>query len=216
LFRLGLVGVLRDHNPSWQLVEIENYAGLALLPDNRPPSILLLEEQLPGLAGSESITAIRLSMPDTKIIVLIEADARDHVFECLDAGAQGCLTTSAQPAQVLAAFNTVLCGGLFIPAAPRDIASPIPVRPMNPALLANGLTDRQRDVFDLMAQGYSTKLIARQLGLAVGTVKVHLAAIYRLLGAHNRAEAVARMIGTGYVNEAGTASDPLDELGLPQ
>ncbi len=48
-----------------------------------------------------------------------------------------------------------------------------------------------------MARGYSTKLIARELGLAVGTVKVHLAAIYRLLGAHNRTEAVARLVNTG-------------------
>jgi DNA-binding NarL/FixJ family response regulator len=54
------------------------------------------------------------------------------------------------------------------------------------------LTDRQRDVFNLLAEGCATKTIARRLDLAVGTVKVHLAAIYRALGANSRLEAVAK------------------------
>ena len=54
------------------------------------------------------------------------------------------------------------------------------------------LTDRQRDVFNLLAEGCATKTIARRLDLAVGTVKVHLAAIYRALGANTRLEAVAK------------------------
>ena len=58
-------------------------------------------------------------------------------------------------------------------------------------LLAH-LTDRQIEVFRLLSEGCATKTIARRLGLAVGTVKVHLAAIYRVLGAHNRVEALAK------------------------
>jgi DNA-binding NarL/FixJ family response regulator len=57
------------------------------------------------------------------------------------------------------------------------------------------LTDRQVEVFNLLSEGCATKTIARRLGLAVGTVKVHLAAIYRILGAHNRVEAIAKARG---------------------
>jgi DNA-binding NarL/FixJ family response regulator len=64
---------------------------------------------------------------------------------------------------------------------------------MQPTLAV--LTDRQRDVFRLLAEGCATKTIARRLDLAVGTVKVHLAAIYRVLGAHSRMEAMAKACG---------------------
>jgi DNA-binding NarL/FixJ family response regulator len=64
---------------------------------------------------------------------------------------------------------------------------------MQPVLAT--LTDRQRDVFRLLAEGCATKTIARRLDLAVGTVKVHLAAIYRVLGAHSRMEAMAKACG---------------------
>jgi DNA-binding NarL/FixJ family response regulator len=61
-------------------------------------------------------------------------------------------------------------------------------------LLAH-LTERQIEVFQLLSEGCATKTIARRLGLAVGTVKVHLAAIYRVLGAHSRIEALAKARG---------------------
>jgi DNA-binding NarL/FixJ family response regulator len=69
----------------------------------------------------------------------------------------------------------------------------LPDRPqfkLSPALLH--LTERQRHVFELLAEGCATKTIARRLDLAVGTVKVHLAAIYRTLGASSRLEALAK------------------------
>jgi DNA-binding NarL/FixJ family response regulator len=98
----------------------------------------------------------------------------------------GYLPKSADAAQVTVAFNTVLCDCVFAPAALTQ-ARRIPAQPV----AVTTLTGRQREVFDLMSQGFTTKTIARHLGLAVGTVKVHLAAIYRLLGAQNRIEAAA-------------------------
>jgi DNA-binding NarL/FixJ family response regulator len=62
--------------------------------------------------------------------------------------------------------------------------------------LLSHLTDRQAEVFRLLSEGCATKTIARRMGLAVGTVKVHLAAIYRVLGAHNRVEALAKVRGS--------------------
>jgi DNA-binding NarL/FixJ family response regulator len=202
------MGILRDHHAHWRLVEADTFQAALCVPMTRPPDVVLVDEQLPDLHGFEGLQRIRLMFPQARIVVLAEVDERERMLDLIDAGAHGCLTTSASPLQVLAAFNSVLCGGVFILASPRDTIQVSP-RPSAPAGFSIGsLTGRQRDVFDLMARGYSTKLIARELGLAVGTVKVHLAAIYRLLGAHNRTEAVARLVNNGSPAEQnGPAAD---------
>jgi DNA-binding NarL/FixJ family response regulator len=178
-----------------------------------PPDVVLLDEHLPDLPCFEGLQRIRLMFPQAKIIVLAATDERDRMLDLIDAGAHGCLTTAASPLQVLAAFNSVLCGGVFIPAptfvSPARETIGMTSRSSPAAGFSIGsLTGRQREVFDLMARGYSTKLIARELGLAVGTVKVHLAAIYRLLGAHNRTEAVARLVNNGLsAEQSGPGAD---------
>jgi DNA-binding NarL/FixJ family response regulator len=94
--------------------------------------------------------------------------------------------------------ETVLAGGVFAPGSlagqPLREAPPAPLpaaaEDLDPVIAQ--FTDRQRDVFLLLTEGCATKTIARRLDLAVGTVKVHLAAIYRALGAHSRLEALAK------------------------
>lgn len=194
LFRIGLIGVLKDHQPGWHITAADTFRDSTAASLHRAPDIVLVDEHLPGLNGVEGLHQVQHAYSQAKILVLANTDDRERILEFIDAGAHGCLTTSASPSQVLAAFNTLLCGGVFIPAGPRDLLPPSPVRaPAGTGFSINNLTGRQRAVFDLMARGYSTKVIARELGLAVGTVKVHLAAIYRLLGAHNRTEAVAKL-----------------------
>jgi DNA-binding NarL/FixJ family response regulator len=75
------------------------------------------------------------------------------------------------------------------PPAPSRVAAP------DASPLIAGLTERQIEVFRLLSEGCATKTIARRLGLAIGTVKVHLASIYRALDAHNRVEALAKARG---------------------
>ena len=87
-------------------------------------------------------------------------------------------------------------GGVFAPAALAGLQQTVALaRDPEATHLALHLTERQIEVFHLLSQGCATKTIARRLGLAVGTVKVHLAGIYRVLGAHNRVEAIARAGG---------------------
>jgi DNA-binding NarL/FixJ family response regulator len=204
LFRHGLTGILRDYHAGWILIEHDSVAAIVSDRPNRRPDVILLDERVPDLDGIHGLRRIRALFPAAKILILSDDDDRDQVLDFIDAGANGYVTTSANPSQVLAAFNTVLCGGVFIPASPRRAAGRLLSRTSQGFIPKGftpkgfdmaGLTGRQRDVFDLMARGYPTKVIARELGLAVGTVKVHLAAIYRLLGAHSRTEAVARLVG---------------------
>jgi DNA-binding NarL/FixJ family response regulator len=128
--------------------------------------------------------------------VLSDQDDRAAILTCLEAGAQGYILKSTNPDQFVRALETILTGGLFAPAS----LSGVPIHPPMPTyrqdlqyspVLAH-LTERQRHVFELLAEGCATKTIARRLDLAVGTVKVHLAAIYRTLGASSRLEALAK------------------------
>jgi len=121
---------------------------------------------------------------------------REAILECLAAGASGYILKSGSLDQFMRAIETILSGGVFAPAALAGLQQSVtPARDPEAAHLALHLTERQIEVFDLLSQGCATKTIARRLGLAVGTVKVHLAGIYRVLGAHNRVEAIARAGG---------------------
>lgn len=197
LFRHGLVGLLREAWPDWSLDHAGNLDDALRLIDSGAPDLVLLDLGLPGLCGAEGVQRFCDAYPDCSVVVLAETDDRAIILQCLGAGAQGYVLKSASPVQFLRALETVLSGGVFAPASLSGRALAAPARPApQPAndldpILAQ-LTDRQRDVFRLLAEGCATKTIARRLDLAVGTVKVHLAAIYRALGAHSRLEALAK------------------------
>lgn len=196
-FRRGMAGLLQESRPGWRLAEAACFEdALAHLLGQRP-DMLLLDLLLPGMDGVAGLRRLRALRPGTSIVVLADIDERETILRCLAAGAQGYVLKSASPYQFQNALDTILSGGVFAPASlsggldrtPTDASSAPAPRP--PAML----TDRQRDVFALMSEGCATKIIAQRLGLSVGTVKVHLAAIYRLLDAHSRTEAMAKARG---------------------
>jgi DNA-binding NarL/FixJ family response regulator len=197
-FRRGMTGLLQESRPGWRLAEAGTFDEvLAYLRDDTP-ELVLLDLQLPGMDGANGVRRLRMLCPGQSIVVLADSDERTTILECLAAGAQGYVLKSASPSQFLRALDTILSGGVFAPASLTGV-------PLTPPAAAPGLevsmpllvtlTDRQRDVFRLLAEGCATKTIARRLDLAVGTVKVHLAAIYRVLGAHSRMEAMAKACG---------------------
>jgi DNA-binding NarL/FixJ family response regulator len=198
LFRQGLISLLREHRPGWRLADAASLEAVIDHLRQETPALVLLDAQLPAMNGCAGLRKLCALVPTPHILVLADSDDRSAILECISAGARGYLAKSADPSQVLCALNTVLAGCVFAPASLTGILPrAITVRslPDVPRPLTT-LTDRQREVFELLAQGYATKNIARRLDLAVGTVKVHLAAIYRSLDAHSRTEAMAKAGGT--------------------
>jgi DNA-binding NarL/FixJ family response regulator len=192
LMRHALVALLREARPDWNTDDVEGINELRERINTSSPTLVLIDLPLCGIDGLRQLS---LSFPDTKFVVLSDQDNRASILACLEAGAQGYILKSTSPDQFIRALETILTGGLFAPAS----LSGMPIHPpvaaqtefkMSPALLH--LTERQRHVFELLAEGCATKTIARRLDLAVGTVKVHLAAIYRTLGASSRLEALAK------------------------
>ncbi len=202
LIRHALMALLHQAGPSWQCDDVDPsepntsaYMTLFHRIQETAPRLVLLDL---GLCGLDGLRQLRLHFPLTLFAVLSDQSDRAAILSCLEAGAQGYILKTTSPEQFVRALQTILSGGLFAPASlsvtPLHAPAPPPAstlaaRPL-PAL--THLTERQRDVFELLAEGCATKTIARRLDLAVGTVKVHLAGIYRALGASSRLEAVAK------------------------
>lgn len=192
LFRHGLRGLLKEHRPDWSCAEAGTLEELRAHLAAEPVDLLLVDIQMGGAA---TLRRLRQDFPQQSIVVLSDSDNRASILECLAAGANGYILRSTTLSQLLRALETILAGGVFAPAALTGaVSTPKPEATEISPLLAH-LTDRQIEVFRLLAEGCATKTIARRLGLAVGTVKVHLAAIYRVLGAHSRIEALAKARG---------------------
>jgi DNA-binding NarL/FixJ family response regulator len=193
LMRHALVALLREARPEWNCEDVGGLDELRSRILGASPTLVLIDLRLCGLDG---LRQLRLAFPHTTFVVLSDQDDRAAILACLEAGAQGYILKSTNPDQFIRALETILTGGLYAPASlsGTPIHPPMTIgRPdlqLSPVL--SHLTERQRHVFELLAEGCATKTIARRLDLAVGTVKVHLAAIYRTLGASSRLEALAK------------------------
>jgi DNA-binding NarL/FixJ family response regulator len=200
-YRHGLAALLRDARPDWALAEAGSYSELLERLQTAQARMVLIDLQLPGMERAQGLRRLRQLFPDRSFVVLSDDDDRGTILDCLAAGAQGYVLKSATPTVFLRAIDIILSGAVFAPASLSNVPfhPPAPVPPPHVEGVLNAtlarLTDRQRAVFALLAEGCATKEIARRLNLAIGTVKVHLAAIYRALGARSRLEAVAKARG---------------------
>lgn len=201
----GIVSLLQVVRPNWRCVVLSDMDDLHRQASGSPASILIVDLHIPELGGVAGLAGLHAAYPDHRLIGLADNDERASILAVLSAGARGYIPRTANPTQFLIAVETILAGGVFAPASltgamqPASIAAaPVAVSPVSSASSVHdsgalsGLTERQREVFLLLAEGCATKTIARRLNLGVGTVKVHLAAIYRSVGANGRLEAVAK------------------------
>lgn len=172
-------------------------SGRELVAAHPDASLLLLDLQLPGAYGMSLLSELRQSHPTVPVVVLSGSDRREDVLQAIDLGAMGFIPKRSSSRVMLQALRLILSGGVYVPPeifTQRDSAEEAPAaandpgRPLRPRDL--GLTDRQAQVFALLLQGKSNKVICRELGLAEGTVKIHVAAILRALNVHTRTQAV--------------------------
>lgn len=161
-------------------------------------SLALLDLSIPGANGLSHIEQVRNEHPSLPVVVLSGSEDADLMRRLLDLGVLGFIPKAYSPDVMLSAVRLVLSGGVYIPpmmlgqvsAAVPAAVTPAVASPESIDSLRRILTERQVDVLRLLSQGKPNKLIARDLGISEGTVKIHLAAIYRALNVRNRTEAV--------------------------
>jgi DNA-binding NarL/FixJ family response regulator len=172
-----------------------------------PLDLILLDLFLPGSVGLDLLTELRYLAISAPIVVLSASEEREDIRAALEAGAAGYIAKTVSGPDMLAALRQVLRGEIFVPASLlAKMQSQADSRPSGGEAgraIAAGLSSRQREVLGLLAEGLSNKAIARRLGLAEGTVKLHVSAILQGLGARNRTEAVTLAQRLGLVDHGG-------------
>lgn len=173
-------------------------------PEATSLTLALIDLAMPGVRGSEHLAEVVERLPEVPVIVLSGSEDPGLMKDLLSMGVQGFIPKAYSPEVMLSAVRLVLSGGVYVPplllqersdSAATQASTPAATQqpPSSDSLeerLRKLLTERQIDVLHLLSQGKPNKLIARDLGISEGTVKIHLAAIFRALNVRNRVEAV--------------------------
>jgi DNA-binding NarL/FixJ family response regulator len=162
------------------------------------PDVVLMDLHLPGLSGVEATRRITAAQPSAGVLVLTMLDADDAVFSAMRAGARGYLLKGAGRAEIASAIAAVARGEVIFSAgvatrvmdlfSGRGTGGPAPFRE---------LTEREREILDLVARGLTNAAIAQRLFLSDKTVRNHVSNIFTKLQVGGRAEAVARARDAG-------------------
>jgi DNA-binding NarL/FixJ family response regulator len=163
-------------------------AHAVTLAAERRPDLALVDLRMPRMSGVELAQALHRVSPDTKIVVYTGDVEEDAARELLAAGVAGVVLKEAPLADLERALDAVLQGGSYLD--PGIIRSGQPVK----------LTDREREVLSLLAEGLQHEQIAERLGISAETVRTHLKKASDRLGATTRTQAVATALRLGLIN----------------
>jgi two-component system response regulator NreC len=168
------------------------------------PDIVLLDISMPGLSGLDAIPLIRKATPKTKIVMLTHHEGESFVDQALRAGADGYLSKDSDPAELVLALESVHEGKMYL--SPK-VAGSLLQRGRRPESASTqtssrltDLTQREREVLQLLALGKSNKEVARALDITLGTTKKHRENLQRKLDCHSAAEMALLAIKEGLLS----------------
>lgn len=201
LLREGLVGILQSGGDVQVIAQAGDGAealdkALALRPD-----VVVTDVSMPRLSGIELALRLRQALPQTRVLVLTMHQDDQYVLQAVRAGASGYLVKDSPAAELLAAVRHVHAGrGHFGPQVARALAEQLqhPERAAEDPYAA--LTGREREVFRLIAEGLTTKEIARQLAISTKTAENHRARVLGKIGVRNTAELVRYALRRGLLD----------------
>jgi DNA-binding NarL/FixJ family response regulator len=148
------------------------------------PDVVLMDLRMPGMGGSEATRRLLESDPAMHVVILTSFSERDEILGALDAGAIGYLLKDAEPDELIRGVRAAAQGDSPLdPKAARTLIGSRSAGQSHP------LTDREREVLQLVARGLPNKLIARELGISEKTVKAHLTTVFQRIGVTDRVQA---------------------------
>lgn len=164
------------------------HEALAMVARHPDLDLVLLDIKLPDIDGFVAMQRFLDAQPTLPMVVLSASEDLEDMSTALDRGAMGYIPKNTPPAVMLSAIQLVLSGGVYVP--PEMLRNHI-LRRRDANGGARALTERQREVLELLCQGKTNKAIGSALGLSLATVKAHVSAVFKGLKVRNRAEALA-------------------------
>jgi DNA-binding NarL/FixJ family response regulator len=165
------------------------------------PDVLLLDIEMPGLTGVEVARQLQAAGVPVRVLAWSAYDDEPYIFALLESGVAGYLTKEEAPEYIIDAVRGVIRGegGWFSRSVMAKVVQRKKTRMSSPMDTADDLTEREREVLQLVAHGHANGAIAAALRISDGTVKNHVTNIYTKLQVHTRAEAVAWVWQQGLV-----------------
>lgn len=211
LVREGLKLALREIDPHVVVIEADTLAkAIEAYRNHTDIDLVLLDLTMPGNSGMSVLDGFEQSCPDARVVVISASYDLQTVQAAVRRGALGFIPKLAGKDALISAVRFILAGGIYIPleammAMPEEErpAYATPSRPSGSMVTSQtprdvGLTTRQIDVLRQLLEGKSNKQICRDMNLAMGTVKGHVAAILVALKVNSRAEAIAAAMKMGW------------------
>lgn len=168
------------------------------------PDVVLMDIAMPEMNGFEATAAIKKELPRVRVLALTMHDDYDHFFQVLHAGASGYVLKGASSVDLLSAIRAVSEGGVYLhPSVAKNLVNDF-VNRMEPGeekARYDGLSEREREILKLVAEGRTSQQIADELFLSVNTVQTHRAHIMEKLGLHNRTELIRYALRKGIITE---------------
>ena len=190
--RKGLALILENEDDMTIVAEAGNGNEAVALYRQHQPDVALVDLQMPQLNGVETIAAICAEFPNARLIILTTYDGDEDIYQGLRAGAMAYLLKDTDCDEIIAAIRAVHAGQ-------RRIPSSVGMK-LFERLNTSELTDRERQVLQLLAVGKSNQEIGADLNIAPGTVKFHINHILDKLNVSDRTQAVVKALRRGLVH----------------
>ena len=206
MVRAGFRMLLADEQDIEVVAEAENGREAVEKTVRFNPDVILMDIRMPELDGLQATRRILAEDNGARILILTTFDLDEYVYEALGAGASGFVLKDDSPEQLLAAIRTVAAGeALLSPTVTKKVIKQLARRPRpDPPKEIDDLSERERDVFRLMAEGLSNTEIGQELFISETTVKTHVTHILQKLGLRDRVQAVVLAYQTGVFEETPT------------
>jgi two-component system, NarL family, nitrate/nitrite response regulator NarL len=190
MFRQGMKLLLSDLDESLQFFEAGTIADAMTSLQKNGADLILLDLNMPDGDGLSALREIRASFSAVPLAVVSGDDDPARIRELVDEGAAGYIPKSSSSEILVAALRLVLSGGVYLPPKALDFVAAPNLSIAEARSRAQSLTSRQTAVLLKAIRGIPNKAIAQEMHIAEGTVKSHLSVAFRILGVHNRTEAV--------------------------
>lgn len=197
LFRSGLETLLERHGIEVVAAIGDGKEGLEKARELEP-DVILLDMRMPEMSGLEVLKRMRDAGLTVPIVMLTTSNEEKDLIECLRSGAQGYLLKDMEASDLVSALHELRIGKTLVAPELTGVLARVVqgdnVEPERSTTPFSELTPREMEILCLLAEGQSNKVIARNLGISDGTVKLHVKAVLRKLSVHSRVEAAVMAV----------------------